>query len=82
MKKLIPLNPFPLWLDIKFKEEPVDGRSIGLTTIDEGLITVMICTSDAKAAVPTIVHEAVHVVQFIENYIDGKLDMETFAYMS
>lgn len=49
--------------------------------MEGGSITITVYVDNDEQVLDTVVHEAVHAVQFTENFISGKLDDETTAYL-
>lgn len=62
--KTFKVAPFPTTLKLKFTKEPPAEDAVGLTSLTGSVITIAICISDQSKVVPTIVHEAVHAMQF------------------
>ena len=79
--KTLKLQPFPVEVKLKFTEDTLPGNAVGLTEAEGSTIKVTILSKLADQFLSTAVHEAVHVVQFIQQYIECELDMETEAYM-
>lgn len=80
MRKKLKLDPFPLELEVNFVSELEDSM-IGQTSALGSSIEVKIARDDEENLVPAAVHEAVHAMQFAEQYVGGKFDSETQAYM-
>lgn len=53
--------------------------TLGLTVSDQGKISVKLRPSATDAV---LVHETIHVVQAVQEYIGGTLDDETAAYLA
>ena len=80
MRKKLKLDPFPLELEVNFVSELEDSM-IGQTSALGSSIEIKRAMDDEENLVPAAVHEAVHAMQFTEQYVGGKFDSETQAYM-
>lgn len=69
--KKMSLAPFPVVLKLKFTSEELPGNAVGLTTMDGSTVFIVISVANEDKVLPTAVHEAVHAVQFTEDYIEG-----------
>lgn len=76
------LDPFPVTLKLKFTSTLIDENALGTTDIDNDIVVVKVCIAEKDKVVPTIIHESVHVIQFLQQFLDTQLDIETQAYMA
>lgn len=73
-KTKIPLFPVNLWLE----HDPTAENCGDTRYCTAGIIAVKLrCMDEA-----TVMHECIHVAQFVQKHIDTILDEETFAYLS
>lgn len=80
MKKL-QLTPFPADLKVKFTDKLPDG-ALGMTSMDNSTILVQLTVQmQQDEALFVCVHEAVHAVQFLAEWLDTDFDDETEAYL-
>lgn len=71
------LNPYPCYLTIKNKQK-LDTNCLALTSCVDNKILVQLSKHATKSE---CCHEAVHVRQFVEQYIEHTLDDESQAYL-
>ncbi len=81
MSYKLKLDPFPVMMKLQFKDSLIDENALGTTDIENDVVTVKVCIADKDKVVPTIIHESVHVMQFLQQFIDSIFDIETQAYM-
>ena len=81
MQYKMKLDPFPVLLKLKFMHGLIDENALGTTDIDNGDVLVKVSIDDNDKVAPTIIHESVHVVQFLQQLINTQFDIETQAYM-
>lgn len=55
---------------------------VGETSADGGDVLIRIRPGPEEQELGAAVHEAVHAVQFVEEWIGGRLDDETQAYLT
>lgn len=70
------LNPYPCYLKVRRVRNL--GDALAVTMADGNQITVLL--SD-EADVQHCAHEAAHVRQAVEAYVDAQLDYESQAYL-
>lgn len=81
------LQPYPAWLVLRVTDKGGDPRDLGLAEdLGEGVFRMTVRPALLEAGSDpslesVVVHEAVHVVQFLEKYIESELDMESEAYL-
>lgn len=81
------LHPYPAWLVLRLTDKEGDPRDLGITEdLGDGCFRMTLRPALLEAGSDpslesVVVHEAVHVVQFLEKYIESELDMESEAYM-
>lgn len=73
-KTKIPLFPINLWLE----HDPAMNNCGDTRYCEVGIVAVRLRSMDDA----TVMHEAIHVVQFVQKHIDTILDEETFAYLA
>lgn len=71
------LHPFPLTL--KVRKAPLEEGPVACTSFFGSEVEVVL---SPEATSKECCHEAVHVVQAVEMYIETKLDNETQAYLT
>ena len=74
---ILKLNPYPCTLKLKIVESLPENVG-GLVEYDKGYITMKLTLKDWQSY---YIHEAMHVVQAVEKYIEQKLGEEEEAYM-
>ena len=74
---ILHLYPFPCTLKLKLVKTLPENVG-GLVENNEGYITMKLKLDDWEKY---YIHEAMHVIQAIEKYIEQKLDSESEAYM-
>ena len=75
------LDPFPASVRVTVTGRMPDDR-VGETSADDGEVWIKIKTGPEEQELGAAVHEAVHAVQFVEEWIGGRLDDETQAYLT
>lgn len=81
------LQPYPAWLELRVTDKGGDPRDLGMTEdLGDGrfrmtLRTALLEDGSDPSLESVAVHEAVHVAQFLEKFIENELDMESEAYM-
>lgn len=77
MRRKVSLKPYPCTLHLCIKDE-LDGNAGGMTWSDGSNIYV----EYERDSYPLfVVHESMHVLQELEEYIDCQLDKESQAYL-
>ena len=81
------LHPYPAVLELKVTDKSGDPRDLGLAEdLGDGRFRMTIRPAllepgSDPSLESVVVHEAVHVAQFLEKYIENDLDMESQAYL-
>ena len=79
MSALVKLGPFPATVRVTVTDRLPADRD-GDTCAEGGSVKIRIRPGEGSWG--AAVHEAVHAVQFVEQWIGGRLDDETQAYMA
>ena len=74
---ILHLYPYPCTLKLKLVESLPENIG-GLVENNEGYITMKLTLKDCEKY---YIHEAMHVVQSVQKYIENKLDDESEAYL-
>lgn len=81
------LQPYPARLELRVTDKCGSPYDMGLTEDLGGgrfrmtLRPALLEAGSDPSLESVVVHEAVHVVQFLQKYIESELDMESEAYM-
>lgn len=81
------LHPYPARLELRVTDKGGDPRDLGeAEDLGDGRFRMtlrpMLLEKGSYPSLESVaVHEAVHVVQFLQKYIESDLDMESEAYM-
>lgn len=82
--KHLKLSPYPVFLHVRFSEKNLKETDVAATFDTERghVLVVFRPKSLQEDYLSTVVHESVHVVQAVSNYITTPLDMESQAYLT
>lgn len=81
------LYPYPAWLELRVTDKVGNPRDLGMTEdLGDGrfrmtLRPALLEDGSDPSLESVAVHEAVHVAQFLEKFIENELDMESEAYL-
>lgn len=74
------LRPYPIYAEVIFGAKPAENELARTEQLGNGVVAVKFAEYDP--AIDVIVHEAVHVKQFVEKFVETEFDDETEAYFT
>ena len=74
------LRPYPVCVEVVLGAKPAENELARTEQLGNGAVAVKF--AEYEPAIDVVVHEAVHVKQFVEKFVETEFDDETEAYFT